>query len=94
MTLQRISEETSIPLKVIIPIITAIIVVSMWVNSTLNRIEASIHDSWRVRDMQKWTTSFRNENPTLRVPSPYDTLAEGAMDYNVRLRNPNTASTQ
>ena len=90
MTSQRLSEDTNIPIKVIIPIITAIVVVSMWVNNTLNRIESSIHESWRTRDMQKWSTLLRNENPTMKVPSPYDALAT---EWRTS-PNPNTASTQ
>jgi hypothetical protein len=90
MTLQKINENTSIPLKVVVPIISAIIVVSMWVNTTLNRIEASIHDSWRTRDMQKWSTLLSRENPTIKVPSPYDAIAADFW----RRSEPNTASTQ
>lgn len=88
---QTITPDTNVPIKVIVPIISAIIVVSMWVNTKLNSIEAGIHESWRIKDMQKWTTIMRDSNPTLHVPSPYDTLAEG---WKMRPSAPSTASTQ
>lgn len=78
-----LNENTNVPIKVIVPIITAIVIVTMWINSTLNRIESSIHDTWRIRDMQKWSTILRNDNPALKVASPYDALS---FDRNVTLR--------
>lgn len=87
-----LTADTNVPIKVVVPIISAIIVVSLWVNTTLNRIEASIHDTWRIKDMQKWTRILEDKNPNVRVPSPYEALASHRWDDRPMAYGPTTTT--
>ncbi len=70
MTTQRdqITERTSLPFKIVIPIITTLVVCSWAVSAKLTTIESSIKQSWTVQDQQNWAAKLARENLNIIVP--------------------------
>lgn len=63
-----ISEKTSIPFKVVIPIAALLIACTMKISGGINKIEIAISRSWTVDSMDRWARAFQRENPSIKVP--------------------------
>ncbi len=70
-----ITERTRIPLGIAVATITAFLGGAIWLNNSLNRIDARLvliengtRDRFTGRDMKLWVLQLKFDNPTLKVP--------------------------
>lgn len=75
--IKKLDEDTSVPFKVMVPIITAIVMAALWINNTLGRIERGVEQSWTAQNMEHWTQELRDQNRTMEVPYPNDSIGMG-----------------
>jgi hypothetical protein len=63
-----ITEKTSLPFRLIVPI-AALIIASTWkISGSINKIERGLSASWTISQMDAWTRQLRRDNPTIVVP--------------------------
>jgi hypothetical protein len=62
-------------------LLMSVIVATLWINNTLNRIdrrlerlEESANNQWTVPDMSDWTTRYGAMNPGSKIPYPSDVV--------------------
>lgn len=67
-TIRYLSENTSLPFKVIAPILAAIVGATVWIQSTLAEIRASQRDALSRGEMVEWRNKLAERNRTLDVP--------------------------
>ena len=67
-TIRYLSENTSLPFKVIAPIIAAIIGATVWIQSTLAEIRVSQREALSRAEMVGWRNSLAERNRTMDVP--------------------------
>jgi hypothetical protein len=72
--IRRIDENVSVPLKIVTPIVSAIVLSAVWIQSTLIDIRRAQADAWTVRQMQVWRDKAATENPTLKLPNVFGVI--------------------
>lgn len=73
MNQREINENTAIPLKGVIPIISAIVAATVWITSQLWEIRAAQRNVWTQQQMQVWRDKLQNQNRTvITVPDVAD----------------------
>jgi len=72
-----INEKTRIPLGIAVATITAFMGGAIWLNNSLNKIDARLalieggtRDRFSGADMRIWVMQLRLDNPTLKIPEP------------------------
>jgi hypothetical protein len=79
----RLSENTSLPLKIVVPLIVAVAgaawAISVQIsglraelastNRQLLEVNAKIEGAWSVQNMGLWVAKMQRDNPTMRVPN-------------------------
>ena len=65
-----INENTSVPFKIILPIVASIVGATVWIQTTLQQIRLAQSDSVRRQEFRIWRNELfeRNESINLRVP--------------------------
>lgn len=89
--MSRITENTSIPLKVVVAIITATIVISAQLfalKNELQQISGKLDGTWTVQNMELWTTKLGAANPTLKVPDAREAFAIKSGKKEIAFENP------
>lgn len=72
MSNQAVTENWSISLKIVIPIITGMIGLTVWLTSQLWRIETRQSLAWTLHDQREWANEVHAMNPGVSVPNPND----------------------
>lgn len=66
--LRAINENTSLPFKVVVPIVVAAVSCTLWLTSELEDIKSIQRDSWTKDNQRVWTAQLRESNPDVTVP--------------------------
>lgn len=80
--ISRINENTSVPLKIVVPVIVAVIgatwAISVQISGLraemsaiagqVRTVNAKIDGAWTIQNMELWTAKMQRNNPTLRIP--------------------------
>lgn len=66
--IQYITEHTSLPFKVIIPIVASIIGATIWTQTTLNEIRTAQREAISRAEMTHWRNDLAERNRSLDVP--------------------------
>lgn len=67
-TVKYLSENTSLPFKVVVPIVAAIIGATVWIQTTLGDIRAAQRESVTRGELTQWRNSLAERNRALDVP--------------------------
>jgi len=74
-----INENTKAPLKIVVPIVSAILAGGLWVNSKFDNLEREIgglkgqmSETWTVSKAAETALRLAVANPDLQVPDPRD----------------------
>ncbi len=71
-TLKTLDENFSVPFKIVVPLITAIILATFWIQSTLFKIQAAQNDFITRSEAAAWRDQLSQLNPAIKVPyTPY-----------------------
>jgi hypothetical protein len=65
----QINEKTSLPFKIVVPVITAMMIASWTANQKMNQIQAGIDQAWKASEQQRFVDKLRLHNPNLVIPS-------------------------
>lgn len=66
--LQKIDAETSLPFKVIAPLMLAIISATVWIQATLGQIRDEQRAAISRAEVVQWRNLFAEQNRNLNVP--------------------------
>lgn len=67
-TIQYLNEKTSLPFKVVVPIVGAIVGATVWIQSTLAEIRTSQREALSRGEMVDWRNKLAERNRALDVP--------------------------
>ena len=65
---KRIDENTSLPFKVVVPLLVAIVSTTIWIQSTLFRIQAAQKEFVTHSEIALWRNQLAEQNQQLKVP--------------------------
>lgn len=63
-----ISEKTSVPIRVILPLATVLLFSTYRITSAINRVERSLEATLTVNVADKWVRQLQRDNPSLKIP--------------------------
>lgn len=63
-----LNENTSLPFKVVIPIIVAIVSAAVWIQATLTKIQTTQSEAISRREVTDWRNRFADRNKNIDVP--------------------------
>ena len=69
-TKERDITQLSVPIKIVGPIIGTIVATSLWLQTQLWEIKASMGTAWTIHDQREWAHDAKEKNPTLIIPNP------------------------
>lgn len=67
-TLRFINENTSLPFKVVVPIVGAIVGATVWIQSTLGEIRTAQREAITRAEITTWRNQLADRNRSLDVP--------------------------
>lgn len=67
-TIQYINEKTSLPFKVVVPIVASIVCATVWIQTTLGEIRTLQREAVTRTELSDWRNSLAERNRTLDVP--------------------------
>lgn len=74
--LKFIDENTSVPFKVVVPLLMAGVTATWYLGAEVHALRAELHGAWSIKQQQLWTAEMRDMNPGLRFPEPLKVVAE------------------
>lgn len=67
-TLRFINENTSLPFKVVIPIIASLLGATVWIQSTLGEIRTAQREAISRAEITAWRNALAERNRSMDVP--------------------------
>ena len=66
--IKRIDDETSLPIKIVVPVIATILSAALWLNNSLVELRHSQRNMLGIYEFADWRNQFANRNRNLDVP--------------------------
>lgn len=69
---KRIDENTSVPMKIVVPVIGMLLACTVWLTTMLIGIKNSVGHGWTVDHMETWGRQLEDKNPAIKTPYARD----------------------
>jgi len=66
--IEIMNENTTVPFKIVFPLMTAIVTATIWIMTILYQIKAAQYDVVRRPDFRVWRDELAEMNPQLKIP--------------------------
>lgn len=63
-----ISEKTSVPFKILVPVCSLLIFSTWRISTGISRLQSTLDKSWTITHQEVFSRQLRRDNPTLNVP--------------------------
>lgn len=68
MTMREINDRTSLPFKIVVPIVSTLMLGTWMICAKIATIENAIARQWTSDQQSRWSNRLRSDNPTVKVP--------------------------
>ncbi len=66
--MRYITENTSLPFKVVVPIVAVVISMTIWIQRTLAEIQQAQAQAVSRAELREWRNHLAERNPNIQVP--------------------------
>ena len=77
MSIKEVNEKTSVPFKVVVPIVSSLIIGTWVISAKLAAIESKLDQQWTTAQQERWSNKLRAQNPSLTVPYVEEVASRG-----------------